>query len=378
MHVVDMVFFWARAEPHRLALIQPEMVTTYQGLADAIDSIGDRIDRLGLDTREPLAVSIANPSFFLATVFAVLRCGFSVALVTPPLYPHLRSAGIRNLIYDAQGQVMSGGRNVRFDMSWLPAAAASGGRVPYRHRPAGSGDMICLTSEATGAPKAIVRSMAGLSRRVGSPLNCANGDHEKALVLRGLAGGFGFDRACEMLHAGKAACFSPFGEAALMLISTFAIETVVASPQQALALADIQKTARYDLPSLKTLRLEDALLSPDAARQIKTHLCRNIVVTYSSAEAGLTAAAPYDVIADVPGAVGFLSPEVDVEVVDGAGKVLPAGSEGVIRLRAPQSAANVGQPEIGGHGEWFYPGDIGRVTEEGVLCLTGRRSKSGA
>ena len=37
MHVVDMVFFWARTEPHRPALIQPEMVTTYQGLADAIE-----------------------------------------------------------------------------------------------------------------------------------------------------------------------------------------------------------------------------------------------------------------------------------------------------------------------------------------------------
>src|SRR5690349_20474230 len=97
IHVVDMVFFWAKAEPHRLALIQPEMVTSFQGLADAIESIGDRIDRLGLDTAEPVAISIANPSYFLAAIFALFRCGYSVAPVNPPLYPHLRSAGIRNL-----------------------------------------------------------------------------------------------------------------------------------------------------------------------------------------------------------------------------------------------------------------------------------------
>ena len=122
-------------------------------------------------------------------------------------------------------------------------------------------------------------------------------------------------------------------------------------------------------------------MSPDAARQIKTNLCRNIIVMYSSTEAELTATAPYDMIADVPGAVGFLSPEVEVEVVDDAGTVLPAGSEGVIRLRTPQYVANVGQPETGDRdesGTWFYPGDIGRVTEERILCLTGRRSKSGA
>ena len=334
---------------------------------------------MGLDTSEPLAVSVSNPSFFIATVLAVLRCGFSAALVNPPLYPHLRSAGIRNLIYDAHGQVMSGGRNIRFDMSWLPAAATSGTRAPYRHRPAGGGDMMCFTSGTSGVPKAIVQSMADLSRRFGSPLSCANGDHEKTLILHGLTGGLGFGRACEMLHAGKAACFSPFGEAALLLISTFTVEAVVASPQQALALADLQKTVGYDLSSLKTLWLEGGLVSADAARRIKNDLCRNIIVTYSSAEVGLTATAPYEMIADVPGAVGFLPPDVEVEVVDDAGTVLPAGSEGRIRLRAPQRVANAeaGDGDESG-GSWFYPGDIGRVTEERILCLAGRRSKSGA
>src|SRR5258708_37700861 len=94
VHVVDMVFFWARVEPHRLAIIQPEMVTSFQGLADAIESISDRIDRLGLDAGEPVAISIANPSYYLAAIFALFRCGFSVAPVNPSLYPHLPSAGL--------------------------------------------------------------------------------------------------------------------------------------------------------------------------------------------------------------------------------------------------------------------------------------------
>ena len=71
MNVVDMVFFWARTDPHRAAIIQPEMITTFRGLADAVESICERIDRLALDQREPIAVSLANPSFFIATAFAV-------------------------------------------------------------------------------------------------------------------------------------------------------------------------------------------------------------------------------------------------------------------------------------------------------------------
>ena len=108
------------------------MVTTYQGLADAIELIGDRIDRLDSTEREPVAVSFANPSLFMATVFALLRCGYSVAPVNPALFPFLQPAGIRNLIYDTQGQMLSGGRNIRFDMSWLPRTGRQAARQPYR------------------------------------------------------------------------------------------------------------------------------------------------------------------------------------------------------------------------------------------------------
>ena len=91
----------------------------------------------------------------IATIFALFRCGFSVALVNPRLYPHLRSAGVRNLIYDTQGQVLSGGRNIRFDMSWLPAPVLrAAARAPYRHRPAGDGNLISFTSGTTGAAEA--------------------------------------------------------------------------------------------------------------------------------------------------------------------------------------------------------------------------------
>ncbi len=379
MHVADTVFFWARAEPHRPALVQPEMLTTFQGLADAIESISDRIEQVGLDKQEPVAVSIANPSYLLATAFALLRCGFSVALVNRPLYFHLRAAGIRNLIYDTEGQVMTGGRNIRFDMSWLPPAAApSAPRKAYRHRPAGNGDMIFFTSGTTGRPKAFVQAMDGLSQRYSSPLTCANGDHRKALILPGFAGAFGFNRTCEMLYAGKTACFAPSGEAALSMIGTFGIEVVVGSTQQVLSLADIQvDTRRYHLLSLQALRIGGALLSREAARRIKSNLCRNIVISYASTEAGIAAIAPYDMIADIPGAVGFLSPDTELEIVNETGAVLPVGSEGLIRIRTPQYVSNFnagGAQGAAGNGKWFYPGDIGRVTEDGVLCLAGRQS----
>lgn len=375
MHIVDMLFFWGRAEPHRPALIQPEMVTSFQGLADAIESISDRVDQLGLDTAEPVAISIANPSYYLAAIFALFRCGFSVATVNPPLYPHLRPAGIRNLIYDAEGQVLSGGRNIRFDMSWVSADVSATARKPYRDRAAGDGNLIGFTSGTTGLPKPVVRSMEGLSERYRSPVI---GAQNKALIVPGLVGGFGFNSACAMLNAGKTACFAPFGEAMLSLIDLFGIDALVASNQQALALADLHaKSPHYTLSSLKTVRLSGSLLSKEAARRIKNSLCRNIIVWYASTEAGMTATAPYNTIADIPGAVGFVLPEVEVEIVDRDGNVLPPNVEGIVRVRTPELIANsrvagsVGQVA---RDSWFYPGDIGRLTENKLLCIAGRYS----
>ncbi|HLH98352.1 MAG TPA: class I adenylate-forming enzyme family protein [Xanthobacteraceae bacterium] len=377
MNVIDLMFFWARIDPHRAAIIQPEMVTTFQGLADAIESVSDRIDRLGLDLREPIAVSLANPSHFVAAALAVLRCGYTLALVNPPLFPQLQPSGIRNLIYDTQGLVLSGGRNIRFEMSWLPASPPSK-RKPYRPRPLNDVSTIAFTSGTTGLPKMQVLRRAALEHRFACPItSLANGDHQKALIMPGVAGGFGFNRTCEMLFAGKTACFAPSAEEALWLISTFGIDCILASPQQALGLAEIQqRKTRYALESVKTLRIGGAAVPPEMARRLRSHVCRNVIIYYASTEAGTAASAPYDAIEGIPHAVGFVGPDVELEIVDEADSVLPVGSEGLIRLRTLQSRLNsdpskpVAAP--GSKASWFYPGDIGRLTEDGILCVSGR------
>jgi len=54
---------------------------------------------------------------------------------------------------------------------------------------------------------------------------------------------------------------------------------------------------------------------------------------------------------------------------------LPNGQTGMIRCRTPQFLANVGAPADGtAADQWFYPGDIGRLTDDGILCVSGRVS----
>ena len=157
----------------------------------------------------------------------------------------------------------------------------------------------------------------------------------------------------------------------LWLVNTYDIDLIIASPQQALTLAEIQeKVTRFPLAGLKTLRLGGAVIAREGIERIRNHLCRNIVIAYSSTEAGTVATAPFDMIAHIPGAVGFVIPEAEVEIVDATDQVLPIGSEGFVRLRSKQFVLNFGVENLN---TWFYPGDFGWLTDGGVLCIAGRK-----
>ena len=379
MRVVDMIRFWARAKPDSAAIIQPETVTTYHGLACAIETIADRIDRLKLDKREPVAVSLANPSFMIATTFALLRSGFSAALVSPSVYPHLQREGIRNLIYDTQGQVLSGGRNIRFDVSWLPTTKSPGNKWSDSERQIEKVDTIFFTSGSTGLPKKIVQSGRALEQLLQYSFNCATGTHQKVLIMPGLSSTFGFNRVCEVFNVGKSACFAPFGEPTLSMIGVFRVDFIIASVSQALALADVVgKHPSYQLDSLKAIQIGGGKIGLDGVKRIRAALCKNVLSHYASTEAGFTAWAPFDLIEDIPGAVGFVLPWTELEIVNETGQILPTGAEGLIRCRTPQFLENTKAMNSGTsvdtQDSWFYPGDIGSVNAQGILCLAGRNS----
>jgi acyl-coenzyme A synthetase/AMP-(fatty) acid ligase len=161
------------------------------------------------------------------------------------------------------------------------------------------------------------------------------------------------------------------GQIILWLANTYDVDLIVASPQQALGLAELQeKVARYPLTALKTIRIGGSVISSDGIQRIKTQLCRNIIVTYSSTEAGVVAIAPHDTIEHVPNAVGFIIPEAEVEIVDANDRVMAPESEGFVRLRTKLLRVNCHAEDTN---PWFYPGDVGWVTAEGVLCIAGRK-----
>jgi acyl-coenzyme A synthetase/AMP-(fatty) acid ligase len=158
------------------------------------------------------------------------------------------------------------------------------------------------------------------------------------------------------------------------LIGLFRIDTVVASAHQVLALA-AAKESEPDAPvdSVHAILIAGSKVGPEGVKRIRASLCRNVINEYASTEAGVAAVAPFEAIEAVPGAVGFATPWAEIEIVDEAGTPLPNGREGIVRYRTQEFLDNIAPSESEApHNRWFYPGDMGHFTEEGILCISGR------
>jgi len=374
MHVVDMIAFWAKAVPGRLAVIVPDQGLTYRELAAAIDLAADRIAEHQLDPHGPVAVSIDNEAKLLAVCFALLRLGYTVAPVASSVFSHLPAAGISTLISD--GRELPGGNSIRYDDSWMPGRDCSTGRkTPMPGRSETYGDLVFFTSGTTGTPKKIIEKREATLERSHTSVFSGTANYSRILIIPGLSSHFGFNLASDVLRLGKTVCFSGLNERLLWMITTFDIDYVNASPHQALSLCQLQeKHPQYPLDTLKGIRIGGSVPSKALVQRIRARLCKKVTIVYASTEASQAATASYEDIEHVPDAVGFVVPWAELEIVDEHDRPVPVGSEGRVRYRTAYFLKNQGSAgsdaQVGD--KWFYPGDIGSLNPEGILCIRGR------
>jgi acyl-coenzyme A synthetase/AMP-(fatty) acid ligase len=389
MHVVDMIFFWAKARPHHPAIIQSDTVITYKGLADAIRSVSERIMQFNLEPQEPVAVSIENPAYQLLVTFALLRSGFVVAPVFRKLLPFLRPSGIKNVIYTRGGLVQAGGRNIRFETSWLANANTPSVDIACNHqRTTHYPNLIFFSRSATtGTPTKNVYTSAALMEHLSTTAIRQNDEISRLLIMPGVAFSFGFNCACEQFYGGKTACFSPL-EFSLVLISTYRIDGIFASPQILRGLGTLfsgHGSNGYHLDSLKSVRVGSQagrdLVSKNFVLFAKAFFCPKITIVFGSTEAGVLTSTDSNTIIRTPGAVGHVLPWVELEIVDEGGNVLPTGQEGRIRCRTPFFLKNLAanRPEMpnGESKVWWYSDILGSMTIDGLLCVADRANVTG-
>jgi acyl-coenzyme A synthetase/AMP-(fatty) acid ligase len=375
MQFVAMILHHARSRPEKHAVILGDRVATYGMMAQGILSVAARLRALNLPPGALVAVAINSPIRALIVATACYRAGLPTVMVERTADIGSVGLPIMHFLEGDAAALVPGLRQTLVGDDWFT------GPPDLDSEPGFAGDdAICrvdLSSGVTGKPKTLGSSVAAFEGRlVGYGFSVGQGNWDRMLCLPPLTSGWGFTIAAHALYLGKTLCFAGDARSALILAAVYGADCMIASAQHLRQLLDEQKSSPVPLPALRVIFTGGSLPTRALLNEARAALCPNIIVQYGSTEAGATAFGPADRLIATEGAVGYVAPWAEVQAVDDDDRALPPGTDGILRIRSNVMARPYPDQRAPGaealRSGWFYPGDRGRVTAEGIMIVAGR------
>lgn len=381
MNIVDPILFQARLNPEGLAICTPGTVrstVSYGQLVHLMNNIARRAIWEGLKSGDTAAIFVKDKIFHSAIILALTRLG--IITVSGRSIPFPRELKTDAVISDGVRSVADGAKLIVVNPEWMEGDGKpmSDGRV-YQ----GAADDVCrivLTSGSTGDAKGVAFTHRMITERNNRYLYI-KGDrfsHSSRLFCDlGLASNPGFRFLVYMLTKGGTIFFygdSP--ESTLQAFGLYRIQNMFISTS---GLAEYLKffEAHSEFPcDFDHITTGGSVISKSMAQRVRARMSPLLYSAYGATEACTMALAPLHAIEDTPGAVGWMTPDVTIDIVDESDRPVPHGKEGIVRVRSPYVVKQyVGDPPGGRYAlrnGYFYPGDIGYLTEERLLVVLGR------
>jgi acyl-CoA synthetase (AMP-forming)/AMP-acid ligase II len=383
MNIADLVLYQCRQQPPAPALCAPGSelgLVSYARLERFIHNIGQRAHALGLARGDVAAILIRDPILHVAFILGLSRIGVVTVSVRSPDLP--KELQVAALISATPVRFSNAGRAIIIDTAWtegdglaLSDSQIGVGRDDELHR-------VSLTSGTTGEAKAVGFSQQMVLARVyhyfwvlGVPMsNCS-----RVFVDPGLATAFGYFAVMYILARGGMVMFRGSEPVETMqALGLYKVQGVIAAPAAVAEFADYYEKVPAFASGLESIYMGGSLLSQELSNRIRAELCSNLNYGYGSTEAGIVAVTSAKFATSIRGAVGYVAPALAVEAADDAGRPLPAGEVGRIRIGGPLCVGGyIGDPEASAKSfkdGWFYPGDLGTVTADRMLVLAGREA----
>lgn len=367
--VVDLIRYQALISPGSVAIRSKYWCLTYPQLVDVIDGLKFRLRENGITEGASVGVALDSALFnvfLLSLALLDSGCGFvsRSAAADNAVVPDFR-------ITDSITQEPI--KQIVFDAGWFEESRKLA-RLPSAHRM--SGTVFFGTSGSVGARKIVALS-------------------EQQLVARGQSHFFGFGHAVisrqwgALLGPGNLfgylSYLSPLIRGGTLVLNSGstvdmnsnldAIEHLTLSPQILSLYLEDENLNAGTFRNLKSIMISGSAAPQVLVERAFSKLGVEIYSSYGSTEVGPVANMQLSAGIDGQDAVGYVYPWVDLEIVD-EGSPVPDGEEGLIRIRSPYMAdqyhADPTSTAKAYKDGWFYPGDLGRLTEGRLLHVTGR------
>jgi acyl-CoA synthetase (AMP-forming)/AMP-acid ligase II len=384
VNIADVLQEHARTRPGHAALIDGGRTIAYRDLDLLVRRSAAHLQALGVGPGSIVGVGLRDTPEHLILLYAVARSGAALLPMDHrwTAEEKRRVAGFfaAALVLREPSDVFSTEvRSIAVDPSWHRSVAAAPLRDDF---PSDAGADFCLSlsSGTTGIPKGPMithRHMA--ARYVAQRISLGLTPNDRFLVALPLYFGAGRNLTLGAVNNGATLVFRPppyEADDLVAIVRAQRIDVTLLVPTVLRRLLAIAPAHGHLLPELRLLFSTGAVLHPDERKAVLAHVSANYYNYYGSTEGGgLTLLRPGDT-GRVEASVGRPIHAMEVEIVDESDRAVRAGTIGRVRYRGPTIAErffrNPEASEAAFRDGWFYPGDLGRLDEQGFLYLAGR------
>lgn len=358
----EYIAFHARSRPDAPAVVIGEREISFAQLNADVDRAATALSVLTV-AGETVSVAVREEYLRWVAVLALARAGAASAPASE------RSARFR--VSDQAADAEDAGTVHLSAERILQDAAAR--FVPVRPNPDALGRLM-HTSGTTGAEKRIALSWRAIDHSIrnvgiiyGAPLG-------RWLPVTGLGTVLGLTLTLGAWAAGQAVILGSGGMVtpALLALRPTLVGLV---PDQ---LRRLLQTLPADFAPMPELRIivGGGAVPPALAREARSRLSPDLRSVYGTSETGAAAIAEGTLLEEQARAAGYAIPGTRIEIVGAEGREAAAGEQGRVRIRNDRAVTfYVDDPdataEAFGEG-WFYPGDLGRMRDDGLLLIDGR------
>lgn len=366
-----LIRFSARMSPLAVAVSNGAEHILYRDFDRIIDQAAAALDRAGIAGPELVAVSTPDSYRHLVLILACARRGVpTVSLIPEVARPMAALTGAAKLLGDSTADAP----DLLVDAAWLAEAIAAPATelTPVTIAPDALG-RVQLSSGSTGEPKAVGMSWALMDRRIEHTWT-RNFGYERLLSLVGPESG-ALPLFLWCWARGGCVLFGSADPAVLARSLTVLQPTgMLAAPAQ---LAMVLDALPEDAPPLPGLQI--AIGGAHAAPKLRDRAALRlgtVNVTYASTEAGVCTNGFAASLGNGT-QVGWITPWTEIGIVDDHDQPLPFGSSGRVRVRGSDVVSGYLGVETDDRFRdgWFYSGDIGSMTANGMLHIDGREDE---
>ena len=378
--LADRVLESVEANPDALACVSGDETLTYRGFL-ALWSVATRyFHEQGIGAGEPVALTMSQSPLHLVAFLALTRLGALVVPVSPFLRPADKAEtfakyGIRTAVSDrtdagAPGarlllvrSVQAGGTETKLDYSTFTPRADS----PMR---------IALTSGTTGPPKGTLQTQERFVQRL-DRMECDVVERPR-VIPPNLHITTSLTQAMHALCSGGTVVFprgyenEPFFDA----IRFHGVTHVALPPANLMLMLAALSDDGPAFASIRHLRVLGATPSGALLDLARRRFSPNVFVPYSLGEIGLVSMATPEILAKHPRSCGPLMADVRFEALATDGRVLPRGVAGEVRVAfdgMPTSYYAADEADRSRFRDgWLHSGDLGFVSEDGLVYIEGR------